>query len=85
MILQEQISTKNKSKKYQVYENIFNISQFQKEQAEKNSRPGATVQPTEQFVNPVESKFTEEQLIAYNEYIERGYPPEIAEYLVTKA
>tara|TARA_X000001388_G_C2190677_1_gene107413 strand:+ start:56 stop:835 length:780 start_codon:yes stop_codon:yes gene_type:complete len=39
----------------------------------------------QEFVNPVESKFTEEQLIAYNEYIERGYPPEIAEYLVTKA
>ena len=61
------------------------ISQFEKEQAEKNARPGATVQPTQEFVNPVESKFTEEQLIAYNEYITRGYPPEIAEYLVTKA
>jgi|TARA_Y100000015_G_scaffold16792_1_gene16124 hypothetical protein len=61
------------------------ISQFEKEQAEKNARPGALVQPTEQFVNPVESKFTEEQLRAYNEYIARGYPPEIAEYLATKA
>jgi len=58
------------------------ISQFEREQVEKNARPGATVQPTEEFVNPVESKFTEEQLIAYNEYIERGYTPEIAEYLV---
>ena len=38
---------------------------------------------TETFINPIESKFTEEQLTAYNEYIIRGYPPEMAEYLVT--
>tara|TARA_R100000995_G_C3445162_1_gene105286 strand:+ start:49 stop:840 length:792 start_codon:yes stop_codon:yes gene_type:complete len=63
------------------------ISQFEKEEAEKNARPGSPISEpvTETFINPVESKFTEEQLMAYNEYITRGYPPEIAEYLVTKA
>ena len=60
------------------------ISQFEKEQAEKNARPGATSPVTQTFINPVESKFTGEQLIAYNRYIERGYTPEIAEYLVTR-
>ena len=63
------------------------ISQFEKEQAEKNSRPGSSISEpvTDTVINPVESKLTKEQLIAYNEYITRGYPPEIAEYLVTRA
>ncbi len=62
----------------------ISMSQFEKEQAEKNARPGATSPVTQTFINPVESKFTGEQLIAYNRYIERGYTPEIAEYLVTR-
>jgi len=36
-------------------------------------------------VDPILSKLTGEQLMAYQEYVQQGYPPEIAEYLVMNA
>jgi len=63
--------------------NDYVSKKLQESEAAFNTR-GPEKQPvTETFINPIESKFTEEQLTAYNEYITRGYPPEMAEYLVT--
>lgn len=59
------------SKKLQEAETDFNTKG-----PEKQPVPIATVDPNL-------NKFTEEQLMAYQEYLRRGYPPEMAEYLVT--
>ena len=59
------------SKKLQESETDFNTKG-----PEKQPVPIATVDPNL-------NKFTGEQLMAYQEYLRRGYPPEMAEYLVT--
>jgi len=59
------------------------IERYNALETEKNSRPGnlAALAPGP-VIDPVRSKYEDEALEAYDRYIERGYTPEEAEYLV---
>ena len=60
------------------------IERYNALETEKNSRPGnlAALAPGP-VIDPVRSKYEDEALEAYDRYIERGYTPEEAEYLVS--
>ena len=60
------------------------IERYNALETEKNTRPGnlAALAPGP-VIDPVRSKYEDEALEAYDRYIERGYTPEEAEYLVS--